>query len=1144
MKQTVAKAVLFVLAASAGFGQNVSGSLSGTVQDTLQAVLPGVPVLLTDEQTGFLRTTRSNASGFFSFPDLTAATYTLSVAAPGFKRYQQNGIALNSGDQRSLGAIVMTVGEVTESVTVTAEAAPVQLGSSEKAGVLTGEVIESMALRGRDFMDAVGLVAGVVDMADSRDAPAPNSIQNIFILGGRSSSKNMTVDGVTNLDTGANGTVHYMPSMDSLGEVKVLMSNYAAEHGRNSGGTISIITRGGARQFRASAGWYYRHESFSANDFFNNRNGLQRPRYRYNIASYTLSGPIWIPGRFNSDRSKLFFFWSQEFQRQLVTYPARTVRVPTAAERGGDFSATYDVNSRIMTVYDPLAGRTAFPGNRVPASRFNPIGVNVLNLFPLPNFVDPAPSRRYQWNYISQMSAPYPRSSETARVDYSPRQNIQLYVRVSRNGDEQRPVFGSTANGSVNFPLVPIVFHQPGRGAALHTTTTVSPTVFNEFIFGASENTRDYYPESSERVSRKGTGIDVPQWYPRNNPEGLIPNMSFSGVSNYANPSLATGLPYYNANAIFSFVDNVSKIAGTHSWKFGLYVERTRKVERNTPIPVRGTLRFDRDTNNPIDSYHPYSNALMGIYYSYAEPTSRPEGQFRFTNLEWYVQDAWRARPRLLLDYGLRFYHHGPHYDVRKLVSAFLPSLYDPAGAPVLLRPAFDATGAKVAVDPGTGAIYNQALIGTYVPGVGDPAIGMIVGGVNGAARSLYTQNWLSVAPRFGFAWDPFGRGRTAVRGGGGVFYDRIPANAIIRSLPNPPGQYTPTVYFGTFDTLLATEGQALLAPGGTMVSMHGHQPSSVTYNFSFGTQQQLSRGMILDVSYAGSISRHLLWERNINPVPAGARFMDEHPENMDPTTRRALPINFLRPYQGYADINLVEFGSTSSYNGLLASFNRRMTRGVMLGFSYSFSKALGTASTNTTTVSAFHPARRRNYGPLSYDLTHVASLRYTWTLPKPGKRYGLKALGLVADGWELAGISRFSTGSPFTPGFSTVDGQDITGTPSESARMDVLDPNAAPKERFGRPARGTWGNLGVGVLRNHGIHNWDISMYKLFKMYERLTAQLRLETYNTFNHTQFSALSTAARFSAQGEQVDPLFLEPTGARSPRRVQLAIRLNW
>ena len=174
--------MVFLLAASAGFGQNVSGSLSGTVQDTLQAVLPGVPVTLTDEQTGFPRTTQSNASGFFSFPDLTAATYTLSVVAPGFKRYEQKGIALNSGDQRSLGAIVLTVGEVTESVTVTAEAAPVQLGSSEKAGV--------------------------VDMADSRVAPAPKPIQNIFILGGRSSSKNMTVDGVTNIDTGANGTVH------------------------------------------------------------------------------------------------------------------------------------------------------------------------------------------------------------------------------------------------------------------------------------------------------------------------------------------------------------------------------------------------------------------------------------------------------------------------------------------------------------------------------------------------------------------------------------------------------------------------------------------------------------------------------------------------------------------------------------------------------------------------------------------------------------------------------------------------------------------------------------------------------------------------------------------------------------------------
>ena len=279
--------------------------------------------------------------------------------------------------------------------------------------------------------------------------------------------------------------------------------------------------------------------------------------------------------------------------------------------------------------------------------------------------------------------------------------------------------------------------------------------------------------------------------------------------------------------------------------------------------------------------------------------------------------------------------------------------------------------------------------------------------------------------------------------------------------------------------------------------------------------------------------------------MPIGARFLELHPENRDPTTTATvLQTNFLRPYQGLADINLIEFGSTSNYNALLATFNRRMRRGVQMGFSYSFSKVLGTASTNNSTVSPFFNVRAWNYGPLSYDLPHVASIHYTWLLPRPGKLYGLRWLGWVSDGWDMAGISRFSTGGAFTPGLSTVDGQDLTGTPSESARPVVLDPAAPPVARFGRPARGGFGNTGTGVLRLPGVNHWDISIYRELKLTERTRVQLRLESYNTFNHTQFSSLTTTARFNQQGQQVDPLFLQPSAARSPRRVQLAIRLNW
>jgi hypothetical protein len=1136
----------FFLIAGGVWAQNVSCALSGVVQDSGGAVFPALEIKLSSAGTEFVRTTLTNQEGFFSFPNLTPSTFTLSITATGFKSYRQSGIELSAGDQRSLGVIRLQLGEVTESVSVVAEANPVMLASGERSSVLTGEEISEIALRGRDFMDAVGLLPGVIDISDSRESPNPRSIGDVYILGGRSNSKNMTIDGVTNMDTGSNGSVHTMPSMDSIGEVKILMSNYSAEHGRNSSGTITVITRGGAKQYRGSAGWYYRHESFSANDYFNNRNGLGRPPYRYNIASYTLNGPLYWPGRFNRDRSKMFFFFSQEFQRQKVSYgAAKTVRVPTALEREGDFSQTFDVNAKRITIYDPLNAQKAFPGNVIPASRFTPVGRKVLDLFPLPNFTDPAPTRLYQWNYISALSGSYPRRTETIRVDYSPRANMQMYLRLSNNSDEQHPTYGLWVVGSVNFPLTPIVFRQPGRGATVHTSATLSQSFFNEFIVGVSQNKLYYFPEFPERVSRKATGIDIPQWNPGLNPGGLIPNMTFSSVPNYANPSMSNGVPYYNSNTIFSFVENLSKVWNTHTLKFGVYIERTRK-DQSAGTATRGSISFNRDRLSPLDTNYAYSNALIGVYSNYLEATSRPQGQFRFTNLEFYAQDTWRVNRRVSVDCGLRVYHDLPQYDARLQLASFVPALYDSAQAPVLFRPALDATGTKVAVDPLTGRTYPEALIGTYVPGVGNPAMGMAIGGKNGFPRTLYTVPAISLAPRVGFAWDPFGRSRTAIRGGGGVFFDRIQGNPTMNTLANPPTVFVPTVYYGSIEALAQTSGQGILAPTGTVTSLLGREKMPTVYNYSFGVQQQIGRTMLADISYVGSLSRHFSWQRYINPVPIGARHLDLHPENRDTTVSgsRPLPDNFLRPYQGYGDIALYEFGATSNYNSLQASLNRRVSRGLQFGVAYTFGKILGTASSDTFRVSTFFPPRQRDYGFLSYDRTHVLSVRYNWAVLKLGKKLHSRRLGAITDNWELAGIYRLMSGAPFTPGFSTVDGQDITGTPSESARIDVGDPKAPPLERFARPARGTFGNAGASVLRGPGTNNWDLSLYRTIRLKERKTMQVRFETYNTFNHTQFSSLSTSARFDTAGAQVDPLFLEPTAARSPRRVQLALRLNW
>src|SRR5207249_752077 len=255
-------------------------------------VMPNVQITLTSQDQGFVRTALTNKDGFFSFPDLTPAGFTLVASSPGFKTYRQTGIAIGSSEQRSLGEIRLQLGELADTVTVSAEVAAVNLSTGEKSGSLNADELTVLALRGRDIFDAVSLMPGVVDTSDGRDAPGPTSIGNIYIAGGRNDQKNMTIDGVTNLDTGSNGSIHSMPSMDSVSELKVLSSNYAAEYGRNSGGTVTVITRGGGTEFHGSGSWYYRHEDLNANDYFSNIAGKPRTPYRYNIAGYTIGGPV------------------------------------------------------------------------------------------------------------------------------------------------------------------------------------------------------------------------------------------------------------------------------------------------------------------------------------------------------------------------------------------------------------------------------------------------------------------------------------------------------------------------------------------------------------------------------------------------------------------------------------------------------------------------------------------------------------------------------------------------------------------------------------------------------------------------------------------------------------------------------------
>jgi len=1128
--------------AAVGWTQEPHGSVAGLVLDPAGAVFPQVTVTLSGPGVTF--TTQTDERGAFLFEHAPPGEYELQAIAVGFQPFRLEGVAVAAGKRLVLKPIQLELSLRRDIVSVIAKVETVKPMAGSRANLVSAEELLEMPLEGRDVMDAVGLMTGVADLDAGRAGSTPDSISQIYILGGRETAKNLTIDGVRAIDPGPGRTLQTSPSLRSVGELRVVTSSYLAEYGRNSAATISLVTRPGTRQFRASMDWMWRHEGLNANDFFNNRNGLPRLRQRAHYVNWTLGGPLFIPGRWNKKRTQAFFFFSQEFQSQLVSYLSRTVRVPTPLEVQGDFSQSFDVSGRLFNVTDPLNGQRPFPNQVIPASRFSRVGQNILKLFPAPNFVDPLPPRRHQWNYAASPTTSYPRHTEIIRLDWIARKNLQLYSRLSQTADVQHPPFGVWVNGYTNFPLTPIHFEQPGRGGTLHATWTASRTLINSFLFGVGQDWRRFWPESDTKVQRKTTGIEVPQWNPDLNPAGIIPNMSFSGVPNFANPSLSNGIPYRSANTMFSFVDHLTKIRGKHVLKVGIYVERVRRDE-TAPVATRGTLSFDRDRNNPLDANYPWANALLGVFTSYSEATANPEGQFRYTNLEFYGQDAWRVRANLSLDFGVRFYHNMPLTDRRGQLTAFDPSSYDPARAPVLLRPGYDRSGKKGAIDPLSGTWYPEALIGAFVPGVGDPAIGMRIGGKDGFPDGLYTLPAISAAPRVGFAWDPFKKGRTLIRGGGGVYFDRISTISALSALSNPPTVFTPLVYYGTLDSLAETAGRRIYAPAASVITVGGRNKMPTIYNFSMGVQRQFGKLLMADLSYFGSLSRHLLWRRNINPIPAGANHIDLHPENRDPTApTRPLPRNFLRPFIGHGDIHWIEFASTANYNSLQASLIKRMSRGFQFSAAYTFSKTLGSCASEYYSVSPFFPPRTRNYGPLLWDVPHSLNVRSVWALPKASRWLKWRPAGIAGDRWELSVIVRFASGLPFTPSFTTVDGQDITGTPSEAPRVDLLHPEEEPAKRFTRPKRGTFGNTGSGILRGYGTNNIDAALSRQFKIRDGKFLQIRAESYNVLNHTQFSSVMPTARFDLQGNQVDPLFLQPMLARYPRRVQFSARLTW
>jgi outer membrane receptor protein involved in Fe transport len=1118
--------------------QTITGTIEGSVVDPSGAAVAAAPLRLSHAGTGAIRESVTDARGAFLFTSLAPGEYQLEVSAQGFKRLDRRGIRLTASEVLAVGTLTLEIGQTTEQVLVTDRVVAVQTASSERSGVLTGSQVENIAIRGRNVMNLLRLLPGVVDTSEP-DAISRNWSVNVNGL--RASTNSVMVDGMTVNAIGNNNVNTVSISLDAVAEVKVLLGNYQAEYGRLSGANVQIVTKSGGRDLHGLVSYFKRHEQFNANNFFNNLLGRPKPVYRFNTWNYNVGGPVVLPGGFNRDRNKLFFFWSQEFWPLIINQPIAQRTMPTDLERRGDFSASLDVNNRVIAIRDPNS-RQPFPGNRIPASQIDANGRALLNVFPQPNFSDRGISAG-RYNYVFQSQNLTPLRTHTGKIDFNANPRNTVAGSFTLSSDINEGSQGLPGGGRANWEQMVQRTSRPGRIYTTRYTRVFHPTLISELNVGFSQRPElDITSEAELNRNRRETvGFRVQQFTNATNPLGMIPAATFNGISQPGDLRLEGRFPHSASHDTFNVTENITKSMGAHTIKAGVYFDRIWRGSFN-PLSFNGTFDFSVNANNPLDTGHPYANALNGVFASYTEALARPYTRYRSANVEWFVQDNWKVTRRLTLDLGLRFQWIPPFDVVGNRLSSFQEARYDRARIPQLIRPAL-VSGQRRGVHPVTGEVFPAAAIGAKAAGVGDALNGLVQ---QDKGDSILTDRGVMFAPRIGFSWDPFGTGKTAVRGGFGMFYNREPAGFLVNTMTQLPIVDSPIVFYSTLNSV--RQAGALSFPQDlTAIDPVGKVPS--TMNMSFAVQRNVGFSTVLDVAYVGTLARNLQWRRNLNAIPFGTNFL---PQNADPASPAVpLPPNFLRPYIGHGNVSHVEFASSSSYHSMQVGAERRFTKGLQFGLAWTWSKAMDYNSGDGEAVSNLVARRVWNYGPSSFDRTHV--VRVNWLYDLPNAKEPVAPLRVVLHNWQVSGIYGFSSGQPTAISFSQTTAADISGSPTDGPRV-VLTGNANLPESersFSRnlraevvrlPARGTIGNSERFPIRGPRNQNWDLTVFKNFPIRESWRLQFRAELYNAFNTSQFSAIDTGARFDPAGAQVNTRFGEFTAARSARIVQFALRL--
>ncbi len=1129
--------------------QVTTGTIFGRVKDSSGAYISKAKVTVKSPAIGAQRVVTTSDNGDFVVTNMPPSTYDITIEAQGFKKIEAHGVVLSAADKLGAGEFVLDVGASAESVTVTADAGQLQLqsNSGERSDVITSKQLNDVAMNGRNVLDYMKLIPGVSGTFDGH-ASGTGGIDSFNINGTRANQHEFTIDGASNVDTGNNGGTHVTINPDAIEELKVLTSNYQAEFGKAAGGQIAIITKSGSNQWHGDGRFFHRHEGLNANEWFNKDNQLNPlpptaprnspPLYRYNYVGYQFGGPI--------RKDKLFVFWSQEFYRQFV--PSGGVSqfyTPTVLERQGDFSQSINGDGTPILIAGPGITNNKIDPTQLPAAQqavFAQIQ-KILNLFPLPNVGGFGPNQNY--NYSNAFSAHAPRREDILRIDYQLNGKNRLYGRWIHNTETDTAPFENfpgpfgifACSSAINFKGGCTQKH-PGWNLSVNLGSTITPTLLNEFSVGPS-HTLSIAESVNGNVSRGKNGINLQLLYPLS-PDQSIPDMSFNGLTNtnFAGSYLG-GTPWKQANTTINVNDNLTWVRQKHTLKTGLFYQRSRK-DQAAWGNINGQFGFGTGATAPstcpanTTCGDPIASALLGDFQNFDQSTARPLGKFRYNQLEFYVQDTWKILSRLTLDYGVRFAWIPPQYDANNQVALFDPAAYNPANA--------------VTIDPSSGNIISADG--------GDPLNGMRFTKNGQLPTGGWNSRGIMPEPRFGFAFDVYGDHKTILRGGAGMMHDRTQGNLIFNTVFNNPALVqTATVGAGNITNLPSLQssfGNGVLS-NVLGAARNGKVPT--VYSFSLGLQHEIGRGTTMDLAYVGSLSRHLVTSRDINAEPYGTLFsraaQDPNCSLFGGTVPAVQPglqpqyaaagydFNgwcaygaaaftnaYLVPYKGYGQISYLEFNGTSNYNSLQASLQRRFSKGLTLGAVYTWSKSLTTANSDQDTQDPFNALL--DYRTAGWDRTQVFAANYVYDLPNVSKHFGgQKWLSFITDNYQLSGVTQFMTGTPvdLNNGFSFPPGS-VTGSNQYGAIPFYysLDQSGNPiLPAIGPPGRGS-----RDTLRNGGMQNWDMSLFKNFPLggNEVRYLQLRFEAFNAFNHPNFLDKNYGANVTgpwAYASPTDPL---------------------